>query len=104
MFTVINVGGVVSGGCFNPAVGIVQVPFQNIIAGTYNSGVVDYSHYFIYPIAPALGGFLAGILCLMNMKSRENQNGEDQKSIIYEKVLRNMVNPSSESKSTVDAK
>lgn len=27
LFTVICVGGAVSGGCFNPAVGIVQVPF-----------------------------------------------------------------------------
>jgi len=33
LFTCICVGGKVSGGCFNPAVGLAQVPFQIFLEG-----------------------------------------------------------------------
>lgn len=31
LFTCVTIGGDVSGGCYNPAVGLVQIVFQNLV-------------------------------------------------------------------------
>lgn len=31
LFTCVTIGGGVSGGCYNPAVGLVQIIFQNLV-------------------------------------------------------------------------
>ena len=40
LFTVICIGGGLSGGCFNPAVGLVQPLFQSMLSETDNLGSV----------------------------------------------------------------
>ena len=68
----------ISGGCLNPAVGLVQSIFQSLVykytiakyAGEYY--ILNDKTYlevlWIYVTAPALGGILAGIFQLLNGK------------------------------------
>ena len=36
--------------------------------------MADYSHYFVYPIAPACGGVLAGLLLHLNKYARKGMD------------------------------
>ena len=66
LFTCVTVGGGVSGGCFNPAVGLVQIPFQIYADFTGVSSSKTWAIYWIYPIACSLGGAIAGIFLKIN--------------------------------------
>ena len=67
LFTAVTVGGGISGGCYNPAVGIAQIPYQNF-AFNYvgESDKISWKFYWVYPIATALGGVFAGIFLKIN--------------------------------------
>jgi glycerol uptake facilitator-like aquaporin len=75
LFTVICIGGGLSGGCFNPAVGLVQPLFQSMVSETDNLGSVKNTTtqmMFVYMIAPAAGGLCAGIFSFMNKAAQDN--------------------------------
>jgi len=65
LYTVICIGGGISGGCFNPAVGIAQIAFQNIISDDPSQKVGD--GWWVYPLATWIGGAIAGIFKHMNL-------------------------------------
>ena len=61
LFTCINIGGEISGGCFNPAVGIAQRLFQNYVYKFPIKGEEYFENGWIYPVATWLGGVIAGV-------------------------------------------
>ena len=64
----------ISGGCINPAVGLIQSIFQNFIIKHYPDTLTDFKSVslkstWVYVCAPLVGGFLAGIFQrLMNAR------------------------------------
>lgn len=60
------IGGPLSGGAFNPAVGIIPFLYKIII-----TGMADIRPLLIYSVGPLLGGGLAALLiCFLNDKTR----------------------------------
>ena len=77
LFGVISISGGISGGCINPAVGLVQTIFQNIVfksypytwkgpAGALKFNAIGYASIWTYIFAPAFGGIVAGLFCHVN--------------------------------------
>ena len=60
LYGIIRMIGPMTGGCFNPAVGIAQTIYQLLML----SDIKAYS-FPIYIIAPLLGGILAGCFCYL---------------------------------------
>ena len=56
-----------SGACFNPVVGLCQTIYQSIFTPT-----LTYGTMYIYIIAPALGGLLAGFFSVKNLNMVKN--------------------------------
>jgi glycerol uptake facilitator-like aquaporin len=68
----------VSGGCINPAVGLVQSVLQRTVNGSVypNADNADPTYVMAYVVAPALGGFLAGIFQKLIYEFASNAAGE----------------------------
>lgn len=85
LYGVIMMIGSKTGGCLNPAVGIVQSVFQNILHSQYSNGpqntasipledlpqnsainVINKGAMLIYIFGPLLGGIIAGLFGAMN--------------------------------------
>lgn len=68
------VAGPISGGCINPAVGLVQSVFQYIVFQQYTDlSILDgpkitMNYLWIYLLAPLIGGILAGLFLVANQK------------------------------------
>lgn len=87
LFTMITATAAISGGCLNPAIGIVQQVFQSIIVKNYTlsfspiAGVHASNEAMVYYIfGPLAGGALAGIwqtyngIVVEKMKAYENDS------------------------------
>jgi glycerol uptake facilitator-like aquaporin len=58
----INTAGSISGGCFNPAFGLVQTIYQVIYVSAQGQEGTPYMRFlWIYLIAPSLGGFASAM-------------------------------------------
>jgi glycerol uptake facilitator-like aquaporin len=58
----INTAGSISGGCFNPAFGLVQTIYQVIYLSSQGEEGHAYARYlWVYLIAPCLGGFASAM-------------------------------------------
>ena len=58
----INTAGSISGGCFNPAFGLVQTIYQVIYVSSSGQEGSPYARYlWVYLIAPSLGGFASAM-------------------------------------------
>ena len=66
LFMCVTIGGKVSGGCFNPAVGLVQIVFQNFVKPQHGNPLQSWSYYWVYPVATWIGGALAGVFLHVN--------------------------------------
>jgi glycerol uptake facilitator-like aquaporin len=62
LLAMINTAGSISGGCFNPAFGLVQTLYQVIYVSYDGTDGSPYSRYlWVYLIAPSLGGFASAM-------------------------------------------
>ncbi len=58
----INTAGAISGGCFNPAFGLVETIYQVIYVSSQGQDGLVYARYlWVYLIAPSLGGFASAM-------------------------------------------
>ena len=92
LFGMTTISGGISGGCINPAIGLVQTIFQNIVFNGYGKTWkrldangdpmkgkeeyfldMGYEAIFIYIFAPLIGGIAAGLF--------QHINGWAQKSL-----------------------
>ena len=58
----IQFAGPISGGCFNPAFGLVETIYQVIYVSSQGQDGIVYARYlWVYLIAPSLGGFASAM-------------------------------------------
>ena len=62
LLAMINTAGAISGGCFNPAFGLVETIYQVIYVSSQGQDGLVYARYlWVYLIAPSLGGFASAM-------------------------------------------
>ena len=70
LFCVICTAAPISGGCINPAVGIAQQLFQNVMVTNYRNSFQTSTNaeitaglncIWVYALGPWVGGFMAGL-------------------------------------------
>ena len=62
LLAMINTAGAISGGCFNPAFGLVETIYQVIYVSAQGQDGIPYARYlWVYLIAPSLGGFASAM-------------------------------------------
>jgi len=62
LLAMINTAGAISGGCFNPAFGLVQTIYQMIYVSSLGQDSGPFARYlWVYLIAPSLGGFASAM-------------------------------------------
>ena len=82
LFFCISICAGVSGGCLNPAVGLIQTLFQNIITGSESfkvSGVpeIPLNFIWVFVFGPATGGCIAGMFTYAQKLARVELGKED---------------------------
>ena len=91
LYGVINQVGSVSGGCINPAVGLIQPIFQHVMEQRYRSLFPDEpdskfnkelatkvpTYTLVYFVACLLGGAFAGIFCSLSAYFAQILSEED---------------------------
>uniref|UniRef100_A0A7S3IHM6 Uncharacterized protein n=1 Tax=Strombidium inclinatum TaxID=197538 RepID=A0A7S3IHM6_9SPIT len=78
-----------TGGCINPAVGLVQSIFQASVYPKIFAGDLVKSSTWIYALAPACGGILAGLFQLLNGKVQAlvaAQGKEEEETLMNHKI------------------
>jgi len=98
LFGMITISGAISGGCLNPAIGLIQPLFQGWITGRYTDtpayqGITGKAYIYskdtmaVYIIAPLIGGALSGFwhhyngYVLENLKDSAEETKQSSKSI-----------------------
>jgi glycerol uptake facilitator-like aquaporin len=62
LLAMINTAGSISGGCFNPAFGLVNTIYQVIYVAAQGQESAVYARFlWVYLIAPSLGGFASAM-------------------------------------------
>lgn len=79
LLAMINTAGAISGGCFNPAFGLVETVYQVLyVSSQGQDGLVYFRYLWVYLIAPSLGGVASAMFNkyyhLENIKTHDKYN------------------------------
>ena len=91
LFAMILLSAEISGGCLNPAIGLVQSIFQHLVVNSYPvtyglpTTKTSLNPLWVYLTAPTFGGVLAGLFSHFNASvlAKQNNAAKSQKQSIH---------------------